>query len=59
MEQQNIENNNTKIIPLLKESNVHLPLRGGNLQQSKLYYNNSQDKGFLMPPTLIYTNSIF
>jgi hypothetical protein len=35
MEQQNIWNHNTKIIPLLIGNNVHLPLRGGNLQQSR------------------------
>jgi hypothetical protein len=34
-EQQNIWNHNTKIIPLLIGNNVHLPLRGGNLQQRR------------------------
>jgi hypothetical protein len=35
MEQQNMRRATPEIIPLFKENNVHLPLRGGNLQQSR------------------------
>jgi hypothetical protein len=35
MEQQNIEKSNTKNDTFIQESNVHFPLQGGNLQQSR------------------------
>jgi hypothetical protein len=48
-----------KILPLFKESIVHLPFLGGNLQHNKYLLQYFLKTIFLIPPTLIYTNSIF